>query len=130
MWRELWRFFFHLSNRFLEWPWCLHMWLACRRRFAQCIEAYSPDLVVSLHPMCQHLPLQILESQQRQGGQAKRPERVPFATVCTDLGSAHRAWFHRRVDACFVASDPLRRIALRRGIARHKIRQSGLLARH
>ena len=41
---------------------------------------------------------------------------MPFATVCTDLDSAHPAWFHKGVDACFVAADKLGRAAARRGV--------------
>ena len=33
---------------------------------------------------------------------------APFATVCTDLGSAHPSWFDPRVDLCFIASEAVR----------------------
>jgi len=54
---------------------------------------------------------------------------VPFATVVTDLGSAHRSWFHKGVDACFVPSDPVRKLALRHGQKPWQLRQHGLPVR-
>ena len=60
-WRWAWRLTFHLSSHFMEWPWSLHMWLACRRRFSRCILEHDPDLVVSLHPLTQALPIEALE---------------------------------------------------------------------
>ena len=51
---------------------------------------------------------------------------MPFATVCTDLGGAHPSWFVKGVDACFVPSDAVHRIAERRGVDASKIRQHGL----
>jgi len=58
---------------------------------------------------------------------------VPFATVVTDLGSAHRTWFDKRVDACFVPSDAVRQLAgrcgLRCGARGAQVRQYGLPVR-
>ncbi|EOD32719.1 hypothetical protein EMIHUDRAFT_467938 [Emiliania huxleyi CCMP1516] len=54
----------------------------------------------------QHVPLSVLARFDE-----KRRRRVPFATVVTDLGSAHRTWFDKRVDACFVPSDAVRQLA-------------------
>lgn len=54
------------------------------------------------------------------------PAQVPFVTVVTDLGSAHPHWFDRRVDACFVPSEALRRQAKRRGLSDSQIRLHGL----
>ena len=58
---------------------------------------------------------------------------MPFATVVTDLGSAHRTWFDKRVDACFVPSDAVRQLAgrcgLRCGARGAQVRQYGLPVR-
>lgn len=125
-WRAVWRLTYHISSRFLEWPWCLHMWLACRRSFAQCIADEKPDLIVSLHPLCQNLPLTVIPRLKRQ---QKIGSGTRFATVCTDLGSAHRAWFNKGVDACFVPSEPLLEIALERRVPRKKVMLHGLPVR-
>ena len=87
------------------------------------MDEHDPDLVVSVHPLTQGLPLHALEK--RDGGRRK----TPFATVVTDLGSAHPWWFHRDVDACFVPSAALTRSAKRRGLHRDQIRMYGLPVR-
>lgn len=51
---------------------------------------------------------------------------VPFVTVVTDLGSAHPTWFHRDVDACFVPSKAVKKLALKEGLHPSQIRQHGL----
>eukprot|EP00966_Prymnesium_polylepis_P024645 568691-Prymnesium_polylepis.1 len=58
----------------------------------------------------QALPLRVLTDMQ--GG----VRRVPFATIVTDLGSAHPTWFHSGVDACFVPSDAVVRCAKAKGV--------------
>ena len=117
--RQLWRAMFHMAP-LLERPWFATTRLTCGAGFKRCISEYDPHLVVSLHPLCQHLPLDLSR---------RHDDTVPFATVCTDLGSAHCTWFVEGVDACFVATDAVRRIAESRGVARSKIRQHGLPVR-
>jgi len=94
----------------------------CSGSFRKCIEDHDPDLVVSIHPLTQHLALRALE---KRGSERK----VPFATVVTDLGSAHPWWCHPKVDACFVPSDAVRKVAERRGLSGEQIRQYGLPVR-
>ena len=64
-------------------------------RFRRALEPIQPDLVVSVHPMCQHVPLAALTAMAGDKG------RIPFVTVVTDLNSAHPQWFDARVDAIF-----------------------------
>jgi hypothetical protein len=33
---------------------------ACHHRFKSCIETYNPDLVISVHPLCQDIPIRVL----------------------------------------------------------------------
>jgi Monogalactosyldiacylglycerol (MGDG) synthase len=47
------------------------------------------DMVVSVHPLCQDIPLKILSELD-----AGRSSKTPFATVVTDLGGAHTTWFN------------------------------------
>ncbi|KAJ1478778.1 hypothetical protein T484DRAFT_1596633, partial [Baffinella frigidus] len=56
------------------------------------IESFAPDIVVSVHPLCQEVPLRILKNM---GGGARK---IPFVTVVTDLGGAHNLWFNKDVD--------------------------------
>jgi len=95
----------------------------CHKTFRECIEEHDPHLVLSLHPLTQALPLQVLSHM----GDGRRT--VPFATVVTDLGSAHPTWFHRKVDACFIPSDQIRGLAKRSGLKSGQLRQYGLPVR-
>ena len=126
LWRNFYRLLFFASP-FFEHGWALETRLRCGGKFRKCIESYDPDLVVSLHPLTQHLPLTVLDRMGKKRGHKRRT--VPFATVVTDLGSAHPAWFHHRVDACFVPTEGLERHAVRRGVAAKKIKVHGLPVR-
>jgi len=87
-------------------------------------------MVVSLHPLCQNLPLTILNRMERRSrAAAEHGSRVPFAVVCTDLGGAHPSWFKGDVDAAFVPSDAVRKVARKRGVEERKIFQHGLPVR-
>ena len=135
-----WRAMYFIST-LCEKPWSLETRLCCGRRFRQYIEDYDPDLVVSLHPLCQNLPLQILRRMGRReqgirfvgnggsGDYGGSGRTTPFAVVCTDLGGAHPSWFRREVDAVFVPSDAVRDVARKRGVDDSKIFQHGLPVR-
>ena len=101
----------------------LQMRLTCTQGFTQCMRDHDPHLVVSMHPLAQHVPINVLEK--LGGGERK----VPFATVVTDLGSAHATWFDKRVDTCFVPSDAVRRVGERCGLVASQLRQHGLPVR-
>ncbi|CAM9871568.1 unnamed protein product, partial [Phaeothamnion confervicola] len=49
--------------------------------------------------------------------------------VVTDLGSAHPTWFDKRVERVYVPSEPLQKLALRRGMAPENVRLLGLPTR-
>jgi 1,2-diacylglycerol 3-beta-galactosyltransferase len=57
---------------------------------------------------------------------AQRPQRIPFVTVVTDLTTAHPLWFHREVDAVYVASENTRQMALKAGVDPARIHLLGL----
>jgi hypothetical protein len=52
--------------------------------------SYDPDLVVSVHPLMQHINCHVLRERSKRLGRA-RP--TPFATVVTDFTTCHNAWF-------------------------------------
>jgi len=74
------------------------------------METYDPDVVVSVHPTMNYVPLfairKISDRLQRD---------IPFFTVVTDFGSGHCTWFHKEVDKIYLASEPIKQIALKRG---------------
>ena len=109
--------------------------LCCFAPFKECLtrDPLNPDkndcradMVVSVHPLCQDLPLKILNSLDSNEASRKEGRTTPFVTVVTDLGGAHPTWFNDGVDKCFVPSDVLRQAALNRGVKNGKIVQYGL----
>ena len=60
--------------------------IRCHKRFQGMFQEYKPDLVVSVHPLCQEVPLRVLKNM---GGGMRQ---IPFVTVMTDLGGAHPTW--------------------------------------
>ena len=68
-----------------------------RYRFAQ----YDPDLVVSVHPLMQHIPIRVLKRRIRKG----LMDPINFATVVTDFTTCSNLWFHRGTTKCFVPTD-------------------------
>ena len=105
----------------------------CFDSFKECMNRPSgttkkrADMVVSVHPLCQDLPLRILADLDS-GGQSREPSarKTPFCTVVTDLGSAHPTWFNPDVDKCFVPSDVLNQAAKKRKLQSEQIVQHGL----
>ena len=89
---------------------------AIRRAFLH----YAPDLVISVHPVMQHVPLTVL---------ADMGWSLPFVTVVTDLTTANLNWFHPGVDRCFVASQEALERARRAGLAPSQLRLTGLPVR-
>ncbi len=81
------------------------------------IDAHQPDLIISVHPLMQLVCMLAM---------AQRPQRIPFVTVVTDLTTAHPLWFHREVDAVYVASENTRQMALKAGVDPARIHLLGL----
>jgi len=118
---NFWRFFWYYGkNPVTRWMQEKTTRLSCFDNFHSAIEACSPDLVVSVHPLCQDIPLRVLDKL----GDGTR--KTPFVTVVTDLGGAHPLWFDKKVDLCFVPSDPVRQMAQDLGLMPHQLRQYGL----
>lgn len=71
------------------------------------IERTRPDVIVSVHPLLNHITLQAMKDVD---------PNVPLITVVTDLVSAHAAWFARGVDACVVPTLATKHLALAHGL--------------
>jgi 1,2-diacylglycerol 3-beta-galactosyltransferase len=106
----------------------------CFNAFTQCLARPQPatgkraDMVVSVHPLTQDIPLKILaylDSAGKSKAFAART-KTPFVTVVTDLGSAHPTWFNANVDKCFVPSDALFQEARNRSLHNKQLTQHGL----
>ncbi len=88
-----------------------------RKRVSQLIDQYNPDLVISVHPLLQEVPLRVM---------ARLKKRIPFVTVITDLVSIHPTWFQPNVTLCFVPNDRVYHLALEHGLRPDQLRQCGL----
>lgn len=66
---------------------------------------YQPDIIISVHPLMQHVPLRILRSK----GLLKK---IIFTTVVTDLSTCHPTWYILLVIQPFCYFDPCTNFAL------------------
>ncbi len=71
------------------------------------ITSVKPDVIVSIHPMLNHVTVQALHELRL---------NIPFITVVTDLVSAHHAWFTSGVDRYIVPTEQAKKLYLERGL--------------
>lgn len=83
---------------------------------------YQPDIIISVHPLMQHVPLRILRSK----GLLKK---IVFTTVVTDLSTCHPTWFHKLVTRCYCPTEEVAKRALRAGLEPSQIKVFGLPVR-
>mmetsp|Transcript_20857 Transcript_20857/g.45201 ORF Transcript_20857/g.45201 Transcript_20857/m.45201 type:complete len:508 (+) Transcript_20857:175-1698(+) len=132
----LWKWFYEFGSTPLGlWLNDFMLELTCFEPFKECLTRdpmnidkndKRADMIVSVHPLCQDLPLKVLNSLDTNGASRKEGRTTPFVTVVTDLGGAHPTWFNDGVDKCFVPSDVLKNAALDRSVKENKIVQYGL----
>jgi len=92
------------------------------KSFSEAFKKINPHLIISVHPLMQHVPINVLQQMQK----LYKTPKVPFATVVTDLTRCHATWFHRGVDKCFVATNLVARQALKLGLNAGQIICHGL----
>ncbi|XP_034893259.1 monogalactosyldiacylglycerol synthase 2, chloroplastic [Populus alba] len=117
---QLWKVAFHSTSP----RWIHSCYLAAiAAYYAKEVEAglmeYKPDIIISVHPMMQHIPLWVLKWQGLQ-------KKVIFVTVITDLNSCHPTWFHPRVNRCYCPSEEVAKRAALDGLEDSQIRVFGL----
>jgi 1,2-diacylglycerol 3-beta-galactosyltransferase len=88
-----------------------------RRSVARLLYAEAPDLIVSVHPLMNHVAVRILRHVLRTD--------VPFVTVVTDMVTAHPSWFCPRADYCLVPTEAARQRALRYGMPANRVEVAG-----
>jgi UDP-N-acetylglucosamine:LPS N-acetylglucosamine transferase len=122
-----WKVVYSISNlRAFEFFFDVHQKLMCEKAIRKSIMDYSPDVVVSVHPLMTNVPIASCAKISEETGR-----HLPIFTVVTDLGSAHCLWFANGVDKMFVASDQIRALAKSRGkVPDEKLVQIGLPIRH
>ncbi|HLQ61255.1 MAG TPA: hypothetical protein VK131_05270, partial [Candidatus Acidoferrales bacterium] len=73
----------------------------------QLISRHDPDLVVSVHPLLNHVSWQAIQRSGRPRG---------LMTVITDLVDFHQGWTFSRADLVVVPTEGARRVCLRRRV--------------
>ncbi|CAL9127312.1 unnamed protein product [Musa textilis] len=92
------------------------------REVAKGLMKYQPDIIISVHPLMQHVPLRILRAK----GLLKK---IIFTTVVTDLSTCHPTWFHRLVTRCYCPSSEVTKRALKARLQPSQIKVYGLPVR-
>ncbi|XP_074564972.1 putative monogalactosyldiacylglycerol synthase 3, chloroplastic [Curcuma longa] len=83
------------------------------------LKKYKPDIIISVHPLMQHIPLLVLKWQNLQN-------KVVFVTVITDLNTCHPTCFHSDVNRCYCPSEEVAKRAALDGLQPSQIHVSGL----
>ncbi|OMO73185.1 ARP2/3 complex, 21kDa subunit (p21-Arc) [Corchorus capsularis] len=117
---QLWKVAFHSTSP----KWIHSCYLAAiAAYYAKEVEAglmeYKPDIIISVHPLMQHIPLWVLKWQGLQ-------KKVVFVTVITDLNTCHPTWFHPGVNRCYCPSNEVAKRALYDGLEESQVRVFGL----
>jgi 1,2-diacylglycerol 3-beta-galactosyltransferase len=122
-----WRTLYHVSNTAIYAKFAdLHSYYMNEEMIREKIEEYNPDVVVSVHPTMNYVPLFSTRKISDKTG-----KEIPFFTVVTDFGSGHCTWFNKDVDRMYLASEPIKAIAKKRGgVPDEKIVMSGLPIRY
>ncbi|KAL1210405.1 Monogalactosyldiacylglycerol synthase 1 [Cardamine amara subsp. amara] len=92
------------------------------REIAQGLMKYQPDIIISVHPLMQHVPLRVLRSK-------GLLEKIVFTTVITDLSTCHPTWFHKLVTRCYCPSTEVAKRAQKAGLETSQIKVYGLPVR-
>lgn len=124
-----WKAFYNVTNtRAVEFLADAHFKYMCEKAIRERIKSYHPDVVVSVHPLMNSIPIAACKKIDKETGR-----HIPFFTVVTDLGSAHAFWFANAngADKVFIASEQIKKLAKSRGkITDDKLEMIGLPIRH
>ncbi len=90
---------------------------AVRKVMAQLLERHDPDVVLSVHPLLNHVAYQAI----RRSG---RPRAL--MTVITDLVDFHRGWTFSHADLVIAPTEGARKVALRRRVPADRVKLLGL----
>jgi len=88
-----------------------------RKATAELIKQHDPDVVLSVHPLLNHMTHQAI---QRSG----RPRAL--MTVITDLVDFHRGWTFSQADLVIAPTELARKVAIRRRVPPDRVKLLGL----
>ena len=106
-----WKILYYVSNtRIYEKITDVHSKFTCYDKIEKQLDHYDADVVVSVHPTMNRLPMLAMRNIAK-----KRGKEIPFFTVVTDFGSGHCTWFQNGVDKMYIASKRIYNLAKKRG---------------
>ena len=114
LWNALWR-----TDDQTLWPQFISGALTpvVRRSVVKLFRAEAPDMVVTVHPIVNHIPLRVLRHTLKTD--------LPYVTVVTDMVTAHPAWFCSLADYWLVPTESARQRALRYGMPPCRVEVTG-----
>jgi 1,2-diacylglycerol 3-beta-galactosyltransferase len=114
LWNALWR-----TDDQTLWPRVISGALTpvVRRSAVKLFRAEAPDMVVTVHPIVNHIPLRVLRNTLKTD--------VPYVTVVTDMITVHPAWFCSLADYWMVPTETARQRALRYGMPSGRVEVTG-----
>lgn len=114
MWRILW---FGINNwialnilQFITTPFI-------QGKLIRIFKEYKPDVVVSVHPLVNHLSTKALK---------KAGLNVPFITVGMDPVDLHKSWVCKDTAVMVVATEEAKKICMKEGLPENKIKVLGI----
>ncbi|MBI5700257.1 glycosyltransferase [Candidatus Saganbacteria bacterium] len=87
------------------------------KELTKLIKKGKPDIIVSVHPMVNHLTAQAIKDSGL---------KIPFVVVVMDPVTLHRAWITPDVDICIVATEDAKQLAMKYGMPQKKIKVRGM----
>jgi 1,2-diacylglycerol 3-beta-galactosyltransferase len=88
-----------------------------RRVLVDLIREHDPDVVLSVHPLLNHLSHQAIQRSGRPRG---------LMTVITDLVDFHRGWTFSQADLVIAPTEVARRVAIRRRVPPDRVKLLGI----
>jgi len=99
-----------------------HLKITTEKSVRKTIKKHNPDVVISVHPLMTNVPVASCQKISSETG-----KHLPMFTVVTDLGSGHCTWFDPGVEKMFIASERIKKLAMKRGkVPEKKLVMSGL----
>ena len=88
-----------------------------RKATSELIKRHDPDVVLSVHPLLNHMTYQAIQKSGRQRA---------LMTVITDLVDFHRGWTFSRADLVVAPTELARKVAIRRRVPADRVKLLGL----
>lgn len=83
---------------------------SCEKKIRDGVEKYNPDVIVSVHPTMNNVPVIATEDARK-----KYNKCITLFAVVADYSTGYCTWFCKDVDKLFISSFSAERLAAKRG---------------